>query len=392
MFMQEIKNFLLMTLVFLICFYVPVDLLPWKGPLFAGLALVQWYTREHVLLCLVPAFFIAGAISVFISQTAIIKYFGAQVNKFLSYSVAAISGAILAVCSCTVLPLFAGIYSRGAGLGPAIAFLYSGPAINVLAMIITAKILGWQLGVARAFGAITFSIVIGLLMHVIFINEESSRTIEDAMFSTETTEPRTLWQNIIYFFTMIALLVFANWAKPPNDASNLWLLIFAIKWYLVIGLLIIISIILLGWFKQNEIKEWMLSAWSFAKQIMPLLLIGVLISGLLFGRHDQEGFIPSWLIVKVVGCNSVLANFFAAIVGAVMYFATLTEVPILQGLISAGMNKGPALALLLAGPALSLPNMLVIRKIIGTKKTIVYLGLVVVMATGSGVLFGIIAN
>ncbi len=381
-----------MIAAFLACFYLPVELLPFRNPVFEALALVRWYAREHVLLCLVPAFFIAGAISVFVSQASVIKYFGAKANKFLAYSVASVSGTILAVCSCTVLPLFSGIYKRGAGLGPATAFLYSGPAINVLAIIMTARILGWELGLARAVGAIIFSVVIGLLMHIIFIKEERARKAESDLFAGEAEEPRALWQNALYFLAMVGFLIFANWARPQEGDSGLWASIFAAKWYLAAGFLIMTGAILSIWFKKDEMKEWTLASWTFAKQIMPLLLAGVLVAGLLLGRPENEGLIPSWIIEKAVGGNSLLSNFFASIVGAFMYFATLTEVPILQGLIGAGMGKGPALALLLAGPALSLPNMLVIRGVIGTKKTVVYVSLVVVMATISGILFGAIVN
>jgi len=272
-------------------------------------------------------------------------------------------------------------------LGPAAAFLYSGPAVNVLAIIMTARILGWQLGLARAAGAVIFSVVIGLLMHLIFIKEDWARKTGE-LFVEKNIELRALWQNALYFFTMVGFLVFANWAGPEAGAAGLWASIFAAKWYLAVGFLVIIGIMLFKWFKKDEVNEWTKSSWSFAKQIMPLLLLGVLAAGLLLGRPGQEGLIPSRIIAKAVGGNSLTANFFAAIVGAFMYFATLTEVPILQGLIGAGMGKGPALSLLLAGPALSLPNMLVIRGVIGTKKTVVYVCLVVVMATISGIIFG----
>ncbi|MDO9465453.1 MAG: permease [bacterium] len=380
--MKESKKLLLMTAVFFGCFYLPVEALPFRNPVFEALALVRWYAREHVLLCLVPAFFIAGAISAFVSQSSVIKYFGAKANKFLAYSVASVSGTILAVCSCTVLPLFSGIYKRGAGLGPATTFLYSGPAINVLAIIMTARILGWQLGLARAIGAIVFSIVVGFLMHLIFLKEERARHANGAFQSGEEKEARPLWKNAFYFASMIGVLVFANWSKV--QAEN--------KWIITAVFLLSLLIMLIRWFKRKELKEWTIMSWGFAKQIMPLLLAGVIVAGLLLGRPDHEGLIPSWIIVKAVGGNSILANFFASIVGAFMYFATLTEVPILQGLIGAGMGKGPALALLLAGPALSLPNMLVIRGVIGTKKTVVYVGLVVIMATISGILFGYIVS
>jgi uncharacterized protein len=390
--MRESKKFLLMSAAFLACFYLPVELLPFRNPIFEALALVRWYAREHVLLCLIPAFFIAGAISVFISQASVIKYFGAKANKFLAYTVASVSGTILAVCSCTVLPLFSGIYKRGAGLGPATAFLYSGPAINILAIIMTARILGWQLGLARAIGAIIFSVVVGFLMHLIFIKEERARHASGDLIAGDIKEARSLFQNGIYFVAMVGFLVFANWAKPAEGAAGLWAFIYSIKWYISFGFLFIIGITLFKWFNKDEIKDWVSASWAFAKQIMPLLLAGVITAGLLLGRPGSEGLVPSWIIEKAVGGNSLLANFFASVVGAFMYFATLTEVPILQGLIGAGMGKGPALALLLAGPALSLPNMLVIRGVIGTRKTVVYVSLVVVMATISGIIFGLIVK
>ena len=381
-----------MAAVFLGCFYLPVELLPFRNPVFEALALVRWYAREHVLLCLVPAFFIAGAISVFVSQASVIKYFGAKANKALAYSVASISGTILAVCSCTVLPLFSGIYKRGAGLGPATASLYSGPAINVLAIILTARILGWQLGLARAIGAILFSIIVGLLMHFIFIKEERARHAAGDFAADNKKENRPLLQNGLFFAAMVGFLIFANWAKPDAASAGGWAFIYSIKWYLSAGFLMLTGIMLVKWFKKEEVKDWVSASWTFAKQIMPLLLAGVIAAGLLLGRPGHEGLIPSWIIEKAVGGNSLLSNFFASVAGAFMYFATLTEVPILQGLIGAGMGKGPALALLLAGPALSLPSMLVIRGVIGTKKTVVYVGLVVIMATISGVIFGIISG
>ncbi len=390
--MKEQKKFLLMVVVFLGCFYLPVEVLPFRNPVFEAIALVRWYAREHVLLCLLPAFFIAGAISVFISQASVIKYFGAKANKFLAYTAASVSGTILAVCSCTVLPLFSGIYKRGAGLGPAVAFLYSGPAINVLAIIMTARILGWQLGLARTIGAVLFSIVVGLLMHLIFLKEERERIANGDFKLTGERQSRSLGKTALYFFSMAAILVFANWARPQVQDTGLWVFIFKIKWILTALFLISLVFMLISWFKKDELQEWTRAAWGFAKQIMPLLLAGVVVAGLLLGRPGHEGLIPSWIIEKAVGSNSLLSNFFASVVGAFMYFATLTEVPILQGLIGAGMGKGPALALLLAGPALSLPNMLVIRGVIGTRKTVVYVSLVVVMATISGILFGIMVK
>lgn len=390
--MKERKKFLFMVAVFLGCFYFPVELLPFRNPLFEALALMRWYAREHVLLCLVPAFFIAGAISVFVSQSSVIKYFGAKANKILAYGVASVSGTILAVCSCTVLPLFAGIYKRGAGIGPATAFLYSGPAVNVLAIIMTARVLGWQLGLARMIGAVLFSVIIGVLMHLIFLKEERTRNAAGNLQIQDEENARPLWKNSLYFFSMVAILVFANWGKSQGGDSGVWHFLYSMKWAITAVFAMGLIAMLSGWFKKQELKDWASASWIFAKQIMPLLLLGVVVAGFLLGRPGREGLIPSWIIGKVVGGNSVLSNFFAAIVGAFMYFATLTEVPILQGLIGSGMGKGPALALLLAGPALSLPNMLVIRGVIGTKKTVVYVSLVVVMAAISGIIFGFIVK
>ena len=390
--MREGKKFLYIMAIFLGCFYLPVENLRFSNAIFEALALVKWYAREHVLLCLVPAFFIAGAISVFVRQASVIKYFGARANKFLSYSIASVSGTILAVCSCTVLPLFSGIYKRGAGLGPAIAFLYSGPAINVLAIILTARILGWQLGLARAIGAVAFSVIIGLLMHLIFLKEERARHANDDFNVGEVKEARSLSKTVLYFVSMIAFLVFANWGKPFEGDHGIWSIIYQVKWWIAGFSLISLVAMLFKWFKKDELKEWTGATWGFALQILPLLLGGVLVSGFLLGRVGHEGVIPSKYIVILVGGNSLWANFFSSIVAAFMYFATLTEVPILQGLMNSGMGKGPALALLLAGPALSLPSMLVLRNIMGTKKTAVYVALVVVMATISGMIFGFITK
>ena len=377
--MKSLGKFFITILAFLGFYYFPINILPFRNPIFEALALVKWYAREHVLLCLIPAFFIAGAVSVFISQSAVIKYFGSKAKKALAYSVASISGTILAVCSCTILPLFSGIYKKGAGLGPAVTFLYSGPAINVLAIILTARILGWQIGLARAIGAIIFSIVIGLLMHIIFIKEERKRHTDNNFAFSNEEFSRPLWKNILYFTSMVAILVFLNW-KGLNE----------IKWLIAGFLGIMLTVMLINWFKKDELKSWVRASWRFALQILPLLLIGVFIAGFLLGRVGHEGIIPSRFIARLVGGNSLFSNLFASILGAFMYFATLTEVPIVQGLIGSGMGKGPALALLLAGPALSLPSMFVIRGVLGTKKTIVYISLVIVMATTSGIIFGMI--
>ncbi|NQU09742.1 permease [bacterium] len=381
---KEWKPLAAIVAVFLAAFYLPVGAVRFDGAVSESLHLVRWYARAHVLLCLVPAFFIAGAISVFVSQASVLRYLGAKANKVLAYGVASVAGTILAVCSCTVLPLFAGIYTRGAGLGPATAFLYSGPAINVLAILLTARVLGLELGVARAVGAVIFSVVIGLVMHLIFRKEETAKAAAQAARPVpEATRP--LWQNAVLFALLIGILVFANWGGQGE--AGLWGAIHFVKWWLVAGCGVVLAI-MLSRFSGAELTEWVGATWTFAKQILPLLLGGVFVAGLLLGRPGHEGLIPSAWIAGAVGGNSLGANLFAAVVGAFMYFATLTEVPILEGLLGAGMGKGPALALLLAGPALSLPSMLVIRSILGTKKTVVYIALVVVMATVSGLIYG----
>jgi len=422
------KPLALIVGLFLVFFWLPIDNSRFAGAVIESIALVKWYAREHVLLCLVPAFFIAGGIACFVSQAAVMRYLGPAANKVLAYGVASVSGTILAVCSCTILPLFAGIYQRGAGLGPATAFLYSGPAINVLAIVLTARVLGAALGGARAVMAVIFSIVIGLLMHLFFRKEEQAK-IEAAVHLPTPAVQRPLWHNVVYFAVMVGILVFATWGKPAVEVG-LWNTIYGVKWFITGVFAAALGVILVVWFKVKTIKvaltggavvtlaiifphepligfsagiiglsvllittrgeteEWYLSSWDLAKQIMPLLFAGVLVAGLLLGRPGEEGLIPAQWVSGIVGGNSFKANLFASVVGAFMYFATLTEVPILQGLLGAGMGKGPALALLLAGPALSLPNMLVIRSVMGTKKTLVFVCLVVVMSTVSGLLFG----
>lgn len=441
--LREWKTLLWIAVLFLACFYLPVGFARFDASVMEALQLVKWYAREHVLLCLVPAFFIAGAISVFVSQASVMKYLGAGANKVLAYGMASVSGTVLAVCSCTVLPLFAGIYKMGAGLGPATAFLYSGPAINVLAIILTARILGMELGIARAVGAIVFSVVIGLLMHWIYRKEEVVKA--QAQMGMPTPEiRRPLWKTTLYFASMIGIMVVANWARSgdiravflccPNGLSTFkvegtlvektdtmvtvkdtagqlhpipaeqlmnfvpvkknpaYEFVLRYKWAIVFLLLAAFIVMVYRWFDGGERIEWVDASWEYAKMILPLLLVGVLISGLLLGRPGREGLIPSEWVNAALGGNSLRANFVAALAGAFMYFATLTEVPIVQGLIGSGMGKGPALALLLAGPALSLPSMLVIRSVIGTQKTVVYVSLVVIMATITGILFGTIVG
>lgn len=384
-------------LFWLIVLYLGAYFIPW-GDLkirqagFEAFMMLQEYAREHVLTCLIPAFFIAGAIAVFVSQAAVLKYFGAEAKKVLAYSVASVSGTILAVCSCTVLPLFAGIYTRGAGIGPATAFLYSGPAINVLAIVLTARVLGWQLGLARAVGAIIFAIAVGLSMSVIFRRDDAKRTAGAFYLPEDNAKGRSLAQDALYMLTMVLILIFAAFAKPGPDAAGIWKAIFSIKWIITIVLLIILAVMLKFWFQKEELKSWVESTWGFMKQIFPLLAIGVIAAGFLLGRPGHPALIPEKYIAALVGGNSLWANLFASVAGALMYFATLTEVPILQGLLGSGMGKGPALALLLAGPALSLPNMIVIGGVLGLKKTAVFVFLVVVMSTIAGMIYGTFAT
>jgi hypothetical protein len=389
---KEARIFLTLVIIFLAAYFMPFSKAGIQNALMEAFLLLQEYARQHVIFCLVPAFFIAGAISVFVSQASVMKYFGPKANKFLSYSVASISGTILAVCSCTVLPLFAGIYTRGAGIGPATAFLYSGPAINVLAIIMTARVLGYKLGLARALGAIAFSVIIGLIMNAIFGRKHNKRLEENGFdLGRPPPDTRPLWKTALYFAAMVGILVIINWSKG-DPSIKVWYFIYRIKWSIGGALGLVLAWMLIKWFSKAELKEWTLSTWIFAKQIFPLLFGGVLVSGFLLGRPGHEGIIPSRWIADLVGGNSLWANLFSSVSGALMYFATLTEVPILQGLLGSGMGQGPALALLLAGPALSLPSMLVIRKIMGTKKTAMYILLVVVMATLTGLIFGAIVK
>lgn len=434
---RNVKIAALIIGVFLFAYFVPFSHPKVQNAITEAFLMLQEYARQHVLTCLIPAFFIAGAISVFISQAAVIRYLGYRAKKILAYGVASVSGTILAVCSCTVLPLFAGIYKRGAGLGPAVAFLYSGPAINILAIILTARVLGPSLGLARAIGAVLFSIVIGLSMHLIFRKEEKEKA-EAALAMPDPERPkRPLWKTAVLFALMIAVLVFANWGRPssvtlylsdgtvvsgirageeaetvmvkvsetgellriPKDQitsteyaesayTTLWRYRFAVA-----GLFLLVLVSLLPfWMDRAEGKAWLHATWDYAVMILPYLFGGVLAAGFLLGRPGAEGLIPARWIQAAVGGNSWASCAIASVAGALMYFATLTEVPILQGLIGAGMGQGPALALLLAGPTLSLPSMLVIRRIMGTKKTLVYITLVVVAATLTGKLYGTVVG
>ncbi|MBU8913208.1 MAG: permease [Spirochaetales bacterium] len=389
-FWGEKKNRLLVLLaaVFVIAFFVP-----WGAPRVSAAVneaflMLGEYARDHVLLCLVPAFFIAGAITLFLDQQAVIKYLGPDAPKLVAYGVASVSGTILAVCSCTVLPLFKGIYKKGAGLGPAVSFLYSGPAINILAIILTAKVLGVQLGVARAVGAIVFAFVIGLMMQLIFRREDEDRTTNAAMFRSFDDEGgRSLGQMVIYMASMVGILIFVNWA-PSGGSVAWWDFLYRWKYAIVGGFGVILIYSLVRWFKRSELRDWVRATRDFAVQILPLLFGGVLVAGFLLGRPGHMALIPERWIAGLVGSNSLGSNLIASVAGALMYFATLTEVPIMQGLIGAGMEQGPALALLLAGPSLSLPSLLVIGGELGVKKTLVYVSLVIVLSTAAGMFYG----
>ena len=423
---HEWKWAAILSLVFLVIWNLPVESPRFQAGIHEAFALTHWYAREHVILCLLPAFFIAGSITAFLRQGAVMKYLGAGANRLAAYGVASVSGTILAVCSCTVLPLFAGIYRMGAGLGPATAFLYSGPAISALAMVMSAKVLGVEMGLARGIGAIVFSIVIGLIMAVLFRKDENQRN-KVAMQIPEEQSTRPLWQTASFLATQVVMLIFANWG-PSNQPF--FALLFIWKWHIVAAASIVLAIMLDSWFScsrfkliavtfitgsssillpgqpvipfslgliglvwviagtEQETGEWWRQTWSFTKQVMPLLLTGVFLAGLMLGRPDQEAWIPSDWINTVLGGDGILPIFYASIAGSLMYFATLTEIPIVEGLQGAGMSQGAALALLLAGPALSLPNMLVIRSIIGNKKTFTYIGLVVLFSTLAGWLIG----
>jgi uncharacterized membrane protein YraQ (UPF0718 family) len=393
--MSERWKLILLVGAFLVAFFLPIEAPRVQGALLEGFFLLRDYAREHVLLCLVPAFFIAGAIGQFVSQGAVLRYLGARAPRPVAYGVASVSGSILAVCSCTVLPLFASIYRRGAGLGPAAAFLYSGPAVNVLALILTARVLGLELGLARAVGAVAFAVVVGLLMAFLFRREEAERQIQgtDPFAAAAAAEtPRQGWQDGLFLLTMVGILVFANWGEPSREVGA-FAAVYGVRWWLTGALLVALAVMMMRWYGRGELGAWVAASWGFAKQITPLLLGGILVSGWLMGRPGTDaGLVPSPWISDAVGGDSWAANLLASVAGAFMYFATLTEVPILQTLRGAGMGKGPALALLLAGPALSLPNMIVIRSYLGTRKTATYIALVVVIAMVTGWIYGALAE
>ncbi len=432
---RELKIFGGLVAVFIVAYALPLGNPKIQDAIQESFRLLQWYARNHTLACVVPALFIAGAIITFLSQSSVMRYLGAKANPILAYGVASVAGCILAVCSCSVLPMFAGIYKLGAGLGPATAFLYSGPAINILAIFLTARVLGFPIGAGRAVGAVAFSVVIGILMAVIFRKGERAKT-EAALQMTETEKPcRPISKTALYLGCMIMFLVFSDWFNPGNvivkttdsrqfkaviihetkDAirfqleedlgenklgdkitlnkaeiadkqeQKTWVIaVYHIRWYLAGLMAVAVVVMAWRWFRRDEIRQWMSNTWDFAKMLVPLLYGGVFIVGFV------SVLLPEKQVAQWVGDNSLSANLVASVIGAFWYFATLTEIPITQALMKLGMHNGPVLALLLAGPALSLPSMLVLQKIMGTGKTLVFILLVIVMATVTGMFFGAI--
>jgi len=392
-FWSERKNraLVVLTAVFVVAYFVPFASERVSAAMHESVLMLAEYAREHVLLCLVPAFFIAGAIMVFLDQQPVIRYLGPDARKATAYGVASVSGTILAVCSCTVLPMFKGIHRKGAGIGPAVSFLYSGPAINVLAIVLTAKVLGLELGIARAVGAVVLSVMIGLVMHLIFRREDEARVTNAAMFRSDEAPRRGLAKTATYLASMIGILVFINWA-PSQGASGVWDAVYRMRYVVTGGFALVLAWALVRWFARTELADWVRATRDFAVQILPLLFVGVMVAGFLLGRPGHAALVPERWIAGLVGGDSPGANLVAASAGALMYFATLTEVPIMQGLLGAGMGSGPALALLLAGPSLSLPSMLVISGELGWRKTLVYVALVVVLSAGAGMAFGAVSR
>lgn len=430
---REWKVFAALVGIFVVAYALPLGNPRIQEAIQEAFRLLQWYARNHTLACVVPALFIAGAIITFLSQNSVMRYLGPNANPVLAYGVASVAGCVLAVCSCSVLPMFAGIYQLGAGLGPASAFLYSGPAINVLAIFLSARVLGFSIGVGRAVGAIVFAVVIGLLMATVFRRSERAKA-KAALQMPEPEKPRRhIGKTALYLACMILFLVFSDWFNPGNvvvkttdgrefkavvihetkdtvrfqleenlgseksgdkimlpkteiaemQERKTWVLtVFHVRWYLAGLMALAVVIMAWRWFERDEIREWMHNTWQFTKLLVPLLYGGVFVVGFV------SVLLPEKQVAQWVGDNSLRSNLVASVIGTFWYFATLTEIPITQALMKLGMHKGPVLALLLAGPALSLPNILVIRKVMGNRKTLVFISLVIVMSTIVGLFFG----
>jgi hypothetical protein len=326
--------------------------------------MLQEYARQHVLLCLVPAFFIAGTITVMLKKEAILKLLGPNAKRIISYPIAAISGGILAVCSCTILPLFGGIYKKGAGIGPATTFLFSGPAINIAAIFLTARVLGWNIGLARLIATITAAILIGLIMEFLYQEKGSGDFINFENGSDST-------KGIIFFLLQLSFLIIGGLKINIK-----------VKTFSMVSIAIIITLMAVFAFRKDETKTWLEETWDFSKKILPYLFIGVFFAGII------TKLLPENIVTSLLGNNNFLSTFVASIIGMFMYFATLTEVPIVQALTELGMAKGPTLALLMAGNSLSLPSMIVITKLFGKKKAFTYFSLVVVFSTIFGLIYG----
>jgi len=319
------------------------------------------------ILSLFIAFSISGAIIVFMSQGAILKHMGPKANKIKALFVASISGVVLAVCSCSVLPMFASIRKKGAGIGPAIAFLFSGPAINVLALTLTFTDIGADIAFARIIGAVMLAFIIGLTMYFIYNKSETVQEDQKLFASMTTLSTVKPYQKTLFFLTLFAILIFGVYEPLPT---------------LLFVILLIIQLAL--WFDLEDIKEWGFETFTLAKKILPLFILGVFFAGILSSLVTEE------LLSNYVGENSYSANLLASVIGSAMYFATLTEVPIIKALLENGMHRGPAVALLLAGPSLSIPNMIIITKVLGIKRSTTYIALVILSSALVGLAAGAI--
>jgi len=342
-----------------------------------GLDALEDYILTHTLTCLVPAFFIAGAMSALFPKDKILKYLGEKTKAHISYPISVVAGLFLAVCSCTVLPLFAGIRQRGGGLGPAVAFLYTAPATNILAIIYTGGLIGADLALARIILSVSFAGIIGFILSISFKSEEEKLLASEIIQPVgqtftdggEKVKSHRFW---IFFLILVAILLVGASSLIGGTTK-------------VIGLSILIAALLaviLFWMPREDTKSWLLETFSFGRKIVPLLLLGVFVAGVL------RVVIPEKLITTYVGGNHVSSNLFAVLFGVFMYFPTLVEVPMAKTFLDLGMGRGPLLAYLLADPVISLPSILVISKLIGPKRLFVYVGLIIFFCTAAGLIYG----